>query len=393
MTFRIVFRLHFELYQHMAGIYIHIPFCKQKCHYCNFYSTTSLKYRKNFVEVLSNELITRSEYLGNEKINTIYFGGGSPSLLSVDEITYLITTISNSYVVDDSVEVTFEVNPDDLNKEKILDLKNYTLINRLSIGVQSFFDDDLYYLNRIHTARQAHEMIKNALGAGFKNISIDLIYGIPTLSDHKWKENLNRFFEYSIPHLSSYSLTVEPKTALSVLIKKNKISNVVESDIIKHFEILLQETDKHSFIHYEISNFAIEGYYSKHNSLYWLGGNYMGIGPSAHSYNGKSRQWNISSVGQYCEADTPKKLINEKEVLNMDQLFNEYILTSMRTSWGCDIEHINNTFGEKYHKYFITNIKKAINEKMVLRNGNVFTLTKKGKFFADGVSSSLFYGL
>lgn len=377
----------------MAGIYIHIPFCKQKCHYCNFYSTTSFKYRKDFIDVLLKEITARKYYLGGEKVSTIYFGGGSPSLLSVDEISHLVDTISGSYFVDKDAEITLEANPDDLNKEKISDLKNYTPVNRLSIGVQSFFDDDLNYLNRIHSGKQADNMIVNALNAGFNNITIDLIYGIPTLSEKKWKENLKRFFEYSIPHLSSYSLTVEPKTALSVLIKKKKIKDVVESESISHFEILMEETSKHNFVHYEISNFALEGFYSKHNSIYWLGGSYLGVGPSAHSYNGKSRQWNVASVKRYCEANNPENLIEEKEVLNTTQLFNEYILTSIRTSWGCDVEHINNLFGKKYYNHFITNIKKLLNENMVICNGNVFTLTNKGKLFADGVSSSLFYGL
>ena len=311
----------------------------------------------------------------------------------MDEISHLVDTISDSYGVASDVEITLEANPDDLNKEKISDLKNYTPVNRLSIGVQSFFDDDLNYLNRIHSGKQANSMIKNALKAGFNNITIDLIYGIPTLSDKKWKENLRRFFEYKIPHLSSYSLTVEPKTALSVLIKKKKIKDIVETESIRHFEILQEETGKHNFVHYEISNFALEGYYSKHNSIYWLGDSYLGVGPSAHSYNGKSRQWNVASVKRYCEANNPENLIEEKEVLNKGQLFNEYILTSIRTSWGCDVEHINNLFGEKYYRHFITNIKKSLNENTVIRKGNIFTLTNKGKLFADGVSSSLFYGL
>lgn len=377
----------------MAGVYIHIPFCRQKCHYCNFYSTTSLKYRKDFIDVLENEIITRYDYLGKEKVNTIYFGGGSPSLLSLDEISHIVDTISGSYEIANDVEITLEVNPDDLDKEKISDLKNHTPVNRLSIGVQSFFDDDLQYLNRIHSGKQANSMIKNALNAGFNNITIDLIYGIPTLSAKKWKENLRQFFEYKIPHLSSYSLTVEPKTALSVLIKKKKIKDIVETESIKHFEILQEETGKHNFVHYEISNFALKGYYSKHNSIYWLGGSYVGVGPSAHSYNGKSRQWNVASVKRYCEADKPENLIEEKEMLTKAQLFNEYILTSIRTSWGCDVEHINNLFGEKYYSHFITNIKKSLNDNMVIRKGNIFTLTYKGKLFADGVSSSLFYGL
>ncbi|HJN05552.1 MAG TPA: coproporphyrinogen III oxidase, partial [Bacteroidales bacterium] len=201
------------------------------------------------------------------------------------------------------------------------------------------------------------------------------------------------FFEYKIPHLSSYSLTVEPKTALHTLIKKNKIKNVVEKESVHHFEILLEEMQKNNFIHYEISNFALEGYYSKHNSIYWLGGNYIGVGPSAHSYNGKSRQWNVSSIKSYCEQDNFVNIIEEKEVLNQDQLFNEYVLTSIRTSWGCDLEHINNLFGEKYSRHFLKNVKMIINEKKIFRKGNVFTLTNKGKLYADGISSSLFYGI
>ncbi|MBC8320896.1 MAG: radical SAM family heme chaperone HemW [Bacteroidetes bacterium] len=377
----------------MAGIYIHIPFCKQKCHYCNFYSTVSLKYRDVFFASLVREINSRKNYLRNEKVNTIYFGGGTPSLLSPDEISLITNTIINSYNVATNAEITLEANPDDLTKEKISDFKNYTRVNRLSIGVQSFFDDDLDYLNRIHSSYQVKNSIENVLEVGFNNITIDLIYGIPSLTEKKWKENLKIFFEYKIPHLSSYSLTVEPKTALDVLIKKKKFENINETDNINHFKILLEEADKHNFINYEISNFALAGYYSKHNSIYWLGGNYLGLGPSAHSYNGKSRQWNVSSVKQYCEEEMPENIIEEREELDKDQLYNEYILTSLRTSWGCDIEHIKNKFGEKYSSYLITNINNVLKEKRVIRKGNVITLTNKGKLFADGIASSLFYGL
>lgn len=377
----------------MAGIYIHIPFCKQKCHYCNFYSTVSLKYRKDFFDALTREIANRKEYLQQEKIHTIYFGGGTPSILSPEEISYIVNLIDYRFDVASDAEITLEANPDDLDKDKIGDIKNYTPVNRLSIGVQSFFDDDLHYLNRVHSAKQAHNSIENVLKAGFKNTTIDLIYGIPTLSNSKWKENLKRFFDYKIPHLSSYSLTVESKTTLDVLIKKKKIENIVEAESIEHFKILIEETNKHNYIHYEISNFALDGHYSKHNSIYWLGGHYLGLGPSAHSYNGKSRQWNVMSIKKYCEEELIENIVVEKEYLNKDQLYNEYVLTSIRTSWGCDIEHIKNTFGEKYSQHFITNISKAIKENKVVGNGNIFTLTNNGKLFADGIASSLFYGL
>ena len=248
-------------------------------------------------------------------------------------------------------------------------------------------------MNRVHNSDEAQKSIEAALVAGFDNITIDLIYGIPTLTDKKWRENLVRFFDYGIPHLSSYSLTVEEKTALDVLIKKQKLENINEEQSINHFNILLEETEKKNFVHYEISNFALEGYYSKHNSIYWLGGHYLGLGPSAHSYNGIARQWNVMSVKRYCEEANPVNVIEEKEVLTIDQMYNEYILTSLRTSWGCDIEHITNVFGNKYKTHFLKNIDQVIKENKVMCTGNIYTLTSIGKLFADGISSSLFYGL
>jgi len=377
----------------MAGIYIHIPFCKQKCHYCNFYSTVSLAYRQDYISALTREIKSRQKYLDHEVVNTIYFGGGTPSMFSSDEISYIINLIDFRFNVASDAEITLEANPDDLDKNKLNDIKNYTSVNRISIGVQSFFDDDLQYLNRVHSSKQAQNSIENALKLGFDNITIDLIYGIPNLSNSKWKENLKIFFDYKIPHLSSYSLTVEPKTALDLLIKKKKLENIVESESIDHFKILIEETEKQNFINYEISNFALEGHYSKHNSIYWLGGHYLGLGPSAHSYNGKSRQWNVMNIKKYCEEKQIKNIIDEKEYLSKDQMYNEYVLTSLRTSWGCDIEHIKNAFGEKYSQHFITNITKTIKENNATRNGNIFTLTNSGKLFADGIASSLFFGL
>ncbi len=377
----------------MAGIYIHIPFCKQKCHYCNFYSTVSLKYRYDFTDALSSEILSKKSYLGSDEVNTIYFGGGTPSMLTIDEINSIIDTISQNYNVSNNVEITLEANPDDLDKEQIQNLKKFTRINRLSIGIQSFFDDDLKYLNRIHNSGQAKKCIENAITSGFDNITVDLIYGIPTLTENKWEKNLRTFFDFGIPHLSSYSLTVESKTALDTLIKKKKIANIDENQSIEHFKILVNESEKEGFIHYEISNFAKEGYYSKHNSIYWLGGHYLGLGPSAHSYNGKTRHWNVMSVKKYCEESSSENIIDEKEDLTIDQLFNEYILTSIRTSWGCDTEHIKNVFGQIYVNHFLQNISQFLIEKKVDKNGNVYTLTSEGKLFADGIASSVFYGL
>jgi oxygen-independent coproporphyrinogen-3 oxidase len=377
----------------VAGIYIHIPFCKQKCHYCNFYSSVSLKYKADFVKALVREINSRKNYLENKFVDTIYFGGGTPSILSVDDILLITSSLKHAYNIANDAEVTLEANPDDLSKDSIFDIKKYTLVNRLSIGIQSFFNDDLHYLNRVHSGKQAYNSIENAINAGFKNITIDLIYGIPTLTDKKWKENLNRFFDYQIPHLSSYSLTVEPKTALDVLIKNNKIKNIDEVQSISHFNMLLQETENRKFINYEISNFAIDGYFSKHNSNYWRGKHYLGLGPSAHSYNGISRQWNIADIKNYCTNLYPTDLIEETEFLTNNQHYNEYVLTSLRTSWGCDINYIKNEFGIKYRDYFISNIEKVIIKNRIIRKGDIFTLTNKGKLFADGIASALFYDL
>ena len=304
----------------MAGVYVHIPFCKQKCHYCNFYSVVSVKYREPFLKALLFEIGQRKSYLNREKINTIYFGGGTPSLLGFEELISIIEKIKNSFHVDTAVEITLEANPDDLNANKLKRLKNETSVNRLSIGIQSFFDDDLHYLNRVHDAHQAYHSIELAKKQGFNNLTIDLIYGIPGLIRKKWIKNLEIFFSFNLPHLSSYSLTVEPKTALLTFIRQGKMENIDENKSIEHFKILMEKTTENGYIHYEISNFAKKGYYSKHNSLYWLGGHYIGFGPSAHSYNGVSRQWNVPNMKQYIEAEKTKKIIFDKEVLSKNQI-------------------------------------------------------------------------
>lgn len=375
----------------MAGLYIHIPFCRQKCHYCNFYTVISQKYRQQFISALKHELELQKNYLKNQQVNTIYFGGGTPSMLSTNEIISLIDTISLNYNVNSNVEITLEANPDDLSSDYLRQIKNETPINRFSIGVQSFYDDDLAYLNRIHNGKHARNAIYEALKLGFNNLTVDLIYGIPTLTNEKWKTNLQTFFDFGLPHLSSYALTVEPKTNLQVLIDKQKIAPTLEDQTVDHFEILLEQTERKGFIHYEISNFALPGYYSKHNSIYWLGGHYLGVGPSAHSFNGKTRQWNVKSMKQYCEAEIIDQIVLEKEQLTTEQQYNEYVMTSLRTSWGCDTEHIYNVFGEKYTRFFTEKVEQYIRKNQIQQVKRIYKLTHAGKLFADGIAAGLFH--
>ncbi|HFS66657.1 MAG TPA: radical SAM family heme chaperone HemW, partial [Flavobacteriia bacterium] len=283
----------------MAGIYLHIPFCKQACYYCDFHFSTSLKKKSTLIQALAKELILRKNEL-QESIETIYFGGGTPSLLTKFELSFLLKTIYQNYNVVASPEITLESNPDDLDKEKLTNFKKIG-INRLSIGVQSFFDEDLQALNRIHTAKEAIETLKIATKL-FDNITIDLIYGIPSLTKDKWLKNLEIAFDLSIKHISSYALTVEPKTALYKFIETKKYPNVEDSLALQHFKILQEETKKKGFIQYEVSNFGKPGYFSKHNTSYWLGKSYLGVGPSAHSYHNYERSWNINNNAKYIKA-------------------------------------------------------------------------------------------
>ncbi len=350
----------------------------------------SVKYRNLFVDALLKEMEMRKDYIKGETVNTIYFGGGTPSLLSVDEINSILGKAGELFRLNPDIEITLEVNPDDITLSKANDLKQYTPVNRISMGVQSFFDDDLQYLDRIHSGKEAYQAIETVKKAGFNNLTIDLIYGIPGLNPEKWNKNLDIFFQFNIPHLSSYSLTVEPRTVLQYQINNQKRAEVDEELSIVHFEILQQRIKENGFIHYEISNFAKEGFYSKHNSIYWLGGHYLGLGPSAHSFNGTSRQWNVAAIKQYINSEVVEKIVAEQEVLTTEQLYNEYIMTSLRTPWGCDPEHINNVFGKRFSGYFEKGIEPFVNEQKVIRKGNQFVLTEKGKLFADGIAAELF---
>ncbi|MCD4732066.1 MAG: radical SAM family heme chaperone HemW [Bacteroidales bacterium] len=373
----------------MAGIYIHIPFCRQKCHYCNFYSVASEKNKTSFLEALKKEIELQKHYLGNEIIETIYFGGGTPSILTADEINHLFQKIQTNFSVSDNAEITFEANPDDLTRSYLKALKK-TRVNRLSIGVQSFFENDLKYLNRVHSANQAYNSVKNAQEAGFQNMSIDLIYGIPTLSETNWYKNLEVFFKLNIPHLSAYALTVEPKTAMEVLIRKQEILPVEEERILDHFKILLEQMKQNGYIHYEISNFCKESFYSLHNKNYWFRKNYLGLGPSAHSFNGDLRQWNVSNIEKYISLVISGSLPKEIEELSINQKYNEYILTSLRTIWGCDGNYILKQFGVSHLGDFKRDIEKYIIDNKVYVENHQYYLTDSGKLFADGIAADLF---
>jgi oxygen-independent coproporphyrinogen-3 oxidase len=336
-----------------------------------------------------NEMEARKTYLDNQSIDTVYFGGGTPSMLSHQDLFTIEQKIRENFQISDNAEITLEANPDDISDTYLDGLKD-TFVNRLSMGVQSFFADDLEYLNRVHSASQAIDAIKMAQDAGFDRITIDLIYGIPTLTDEKWIKNIHTFLEAGITHLSAYALTVESKTALAHLIHKGQLAPVDEVQSARHFEILLKLMEENGFNHYEISNFAKPGHYSRHNSIYWLGGHYLGLGPSAHSFNGYSREWNVSNLGEYINNSGSTTCVEEKEILTIVQRFNEYVMTSLRTSWGCDLEHIKNGFGPSYSSYLISAMQKHIKNEHLIQNGTQLYLTNKGKLFADGIASDLF---
>ncbi len=371
----------------MSGIYIHIPFCKQACYYCDFHFSTSLKNKGAMLASIQQELILRKNEL-QENVQTIYFGGGTPSILTVGEIQDLLKVIYAHYEVQADAEITLEANPDDLNPEKIKSLAG-TQINRLSIGIQSFFDEDLKYMNRAHTAKEALDVLSNAK-AYFENITVDLIYGIPGMTADRWKQNLEQVFSLNIPHLSSYALTVEEKTALASFIKKGKYLPVNESLARTHFEILVKECRKNKMIQYEISNFARAGYFSKHNSAYWKRDAYLGIGPSAHSFVKNVRSWNISNNILYVKAIQKQQLPSEQELLSATDVINEMVMTGLRTIQGLDLNEISGRFSPEISKMLLATAKKYIEKGQIKKTGNVLHLTSKAKFLGDGISAALF---
>ncbi|MFD0932628.1 radical SAM family heme chaperone HemW [Psychroflexus salinarum] len=371
----------------MSSLYIHIPFCKQACHYCDFHFSTSLKHKAKLVEAICKELSMRKDELSST-IENIYFGGGTPSLLSESDLTSIFETIYSEYHIVDYPEITLEANPDDLNFD-YLKMLSRTKVNRLSIGVQSFFEEDLKLMNRAHNAEEAESSILLAKQF-FDNISIDLIYGIPDMSVDRWKANLAKTLELDIPHISSYALTVEPNTALKHFIDK-EIIPPVDDDLAKlHFDILVETMQKNGFENYEFSNFGKSGYFSQNNTAYWTGKFYLGIGPSAHSFVNTTRSWNINNNPKYIKAIETGELPADREELSTTDRYNEYIMTRLRTKWGVDLKVVENEFGLTYAAYLMEHIKDFQQQGLLKLKNDVLKVTDEGKFLSDGIASELF---
>jgi len=372
----------------MSGIYIHIPFCKKICSYCDFYKSASFKNKNKILEGIIAELAYRKDYLRDEEIETIYFGGGTPSVLSDIEITRILNSIQNIYKVYEDPEISFEANPDDLSKA-YLDKLLKTGVNRLSIGCQSFTDEDLMLLGRRHNAEQSYNSVLNAKNAGFSNISIDLIYGIPGMKN--WPETLNKILDLRAQHISAYHLSIEEKTILHKLKQKGSFKEVDESISNKQYRELNEFADKNKFVQYEISSFGKKGFFSKHNSNYWKQKSYLGIGPSAHSFNGSSRQWNVSNNEKYIREIEKGEIPFVKEILNPLDRYNDYILVSLRTMWGADLEYIENAFSKELKDYCNTSARKFVEYGLLKIKNNHIYLTNQGKFVSDNIISELLY--
>ena len=372
----------------MSGIYIHIPFCKQACHYCDFHFSTSLKKKEEMIFALCRELELRKEEFKEETVATIYFGGGTPSVLQTDEIERILASVYNNYTVISDPEITLEANPDDLSEEKIVQLAQSS-INRLSIGIQSFFEVDLKLMNRAHNVQEAEKCLQLAT-EHFQNISIDLIYGMPNMDAKRWKENIDKALIFDIPHISSYALTVEPKTALASFVEKGLVLPASDEETQEHFNLLNTTLQAAGYDCYEISNFAKPGFYSQNNSAYWKQKKYMGIGPSAHSFDGTRRGWNINNNPKYMKSIKQGVLPMEVEELTVTDKYNEYIMTGLRTIWGVSVSKIVLEYGTKHKDYALLQAEKYIKEQLLVLDGDILKTTHKGMFLADGIASDLF---
>ncbi|WP_051621345.1 radical SAM family heme chaperone HemW [Leeuwenhoekiella sp. MAR_2009_132] len=369
------------------GLYIHIPFCKQACHYCDFHFSTSLSKKQELIDALCDEIILRKEEIPGI-LKTIYFGGGTPSLLDAKELDQIFNTIQLHFNVAEHAEITLEANPDDLTEDK-LKVLSQSQINRLSIGVQSFFEEDLKLMNRAHNAVEAVQSLKLAKQY-FDNISIDLIYGMPDMSNARWQENLNKAIALDIPHISSYALTVEPHTALQKFIERGIVKTVDDAVAQAHFEILVDCMKQAGFENYEFSNFGKPGYFSQNNTAYWTGKSYLGVGPSAHSYNGEVRSWNINNNPKYIKEIKAGNLPIERETLSVTDKYNEYVMTGLRTIWGISLQKIEESFGLKFKEYALQQAQKHIESHLLFSDEERIVVTKKGKFLSDGLASDLF---
>lgn len=381
----------------MAGIYIHIPFCRQACHYCNFHFSVSQRQKEGFLACLLKEIELRHDFFGKPKepgdrfrLESVYLGGGTPSILSTSELNRIFERLAEYFDYDLGNEITLEANPDDLTFEKLEALRQ-TPINRLSIGIQSFHEADLKYMNRVHSPQQAIQAIENALTLGFENLTIDLIYGTPTMNDSQWKENLQRTIDLGIEHISAYALTVEPKTALDVFIRRGQAKPVEEEQSARQFEIMLEMLARHGYEHYEISNFALPGKFSRHNLSYWIGKPYLGLGPSAHSFRGTERSWNPPNTTKYIHSIQKGLLLLESEQLSPSQRYDEYLMTSLRTMWGCNLKKVKEGWGEEKGKELENQCLRFIEQGQMIKKDSHLILTEKGKLFADRIASDLFW--
>jgi oxygen-independent coproporphyrinogen III oxidase len=370
----------------VAGIYIHIPFCKKLCFYCDFYHVISIDDNSVFINALLKEALVKRDYLGNDPITTIYVGGGTPSVFSVRDLGTILNQINKLFNVAGDCEITVELNPDDVDPAYLKGLKDHN-INRISLGIQSWRDSDLKMLNRRHDSAQAIDALKETLNAGFENVSIDLIYGIPGMNLEEWESNLDFSLSFDIKHLSAYHLTFEPGTVFGKMLEKGVISEIDEDDSASQFNILIEKTGSAGFVHYEISNFGKPGYFSIHNSNYWKQVSYLGLGPSAHSFNGYSRQWNIRDLKGYIKSVNAGKSFFEKEELDTKKRFNEYIMTSLRTMWGIDLEYVEGMFEKEGYDYVLNLAGKFKNYGLMKQEKNSLVLTNQGKLISDNIIS------
>jgi len=373
----------------MAGIYIHIPFCKQKCNYCNFHFSTNLKYKSDCINAIAKEITLRKNFLEHQTIETLYFGGGTPSILEPQDFDIIMHALRSTFNEQLQLkEFTIEANPDDITPNLLTYFKSIG-VNRFSIGIQSFKASDLSYMHRAHQIEQSHQAIASCQIASFDNLSIDLIYGTPELTNEEWRTNIRTAIQYNIPHISAYALTVEEKTTLAHQIKTGQSLPVNELQAAEQFDILIKELTAAGYHHYEISNFALPGKYALHNTNYWRGQHYLGIGPSAHSYNGIGRQWNIANNQLYINSLANNTLPLEEELLSSEDKYNEYIMTSLRTMWGISWAYITQNFGSQKEQ-LRHNIQSHINKAHIKEDNEHYILTAAGKQFADAIASDLF---
>ena len=374
----------------MSGVYFHIPFCKQLCHYCAFHKSISLQATNEMLNCFKKELKLRKDYLNQKSVSTIYFGGGTPSVYQPEQIELLIDEVAKYWNIESDAEITMEANPDDLNQSYLKKLSKSS-VNRLSVGIQSFHDEDLILMNRRHTGKEAFNAIRRAQDLGFDNISVDQIYGVPGLSMEKWKENLDLVYDLNIQHISSYHLMYDPNTVFSKKLEKGQLTELDEEESFEQFKYLIDSARENGFIHYEISNFSKEGFISRHNSSYWQQKQYLGIGPSAHSYNLQEREWNIAHNYKYMKAIDEKEDFSEKENLSFHDRFNDFVLTSLRTYWGMNLDQVKELFGEQLHQHCVKKAEKYIQSNHIRKENNSLILCDDGVFVSNDIMSDFFW--